>query len=261
MVVCSSYDVVVGHDLLPQLPADLLKYVPASVYVVITDDTVDDLYGEAIDAAFVTVLEEPADARMIKFAIPPGEGSKTRATKEQIEDWMLANGCDRSACVVAIGGGVVGDMAGFVAATFMRGIRYVHVPTTLLAMVDSSVGGKTGVDTPAGKNLVGAFHRPQRVYTDLSFLQTLPEREFNNGMAEVIKAGAIFNDKLFEFLEHNQQKVGLCVRACVRACVCVRVCACVCVCAHALPCACVQKRVMHLLFSFHTLFSFLSQLH
>jgi pentafunctional AROM polypeptide len=121
---------------------------------------------------------------------------------------MLANGCDRSSCIVAFGGGVVGDMAGYVAATFMRGINFVQVPTTLLAMVDSSIGGKTGVDTPAGKNLVGAFHRPRRIYTDTALLKTLPQREFCNGMAEVIKAGAIYDGDLFETLELNSEKVG-----------------------------------------------------
>ncbi|EGD78765.1 hypothetical protein PTSG_11780 [Salpingoeca rosetta] len=206
VVVCTSYDIIVGRGLLPDIPSDLLTYVPAPMYAVVTDETVDSLYGARITEAFREALH-PTDSKMIKFAIPPGEESKTRETKEQIEDWMLGNGCDRSTCIVAVGGGVVGDLAGFVAATFMRGIRFVHVPTTMLAMVDSSIGGKTGVDTPAGKNLVGAFHRPQRVYTDLSFLHTLPEREFCNGMAEVIKAGAIYNAELFEFLERNHSKV------------------------------------------------------
>lgn len=142
------------------------------------------------------------------YAIPPGESSKTRRTKEDIEDWMLDRGCDRNTVIVAFGGGVVGDLSGYVAATFMRGIRYVHVPTTLLAMVDSSIGGKTGVDTPAGKNLVGAFYRPTRVYTDPRLLATLPAREFANGMAEIIKAGAIYDANLFELLERCSEEVS-----------------------------------------------------
>jgi pentafunctional AROM polypeptide len=139
--------------------------------------------------------------------ISPGEASKARHVKESLEDWMLHAGCDRQSCVVAFGGGVVGDLAGFVAATFMRGIQFVQVPTTLLAMVDSSIGGKTGLDTPAGKNLVGAFHRPKRVYADTELLLTLPEREYYNGMAEVIKAGAIYDAELFQILELESEKV------------------------------------------------------
>lgn len=123
---------------------------------------------------------------------------------------MLSKGCDRKTCIITLGGGVVGDLGGFVAATFMRGINFVQVPTSLLAMVDSSIGGKTGVDTRAGKNLVGAFCRPRRVYVDPTLLKTLPKRELCNGMAEVIKAGAIYDIKLFELLEtHSQQILAL----------------------------------------------------
>jgi pentafunctional AROM polypeptide len=124
---------------------------------------------------------------LLTYSVSPGESSKTRDTKALLEDWMLYNECTRDTVLIAMGGGVIGDMIGFVAATFMRGVRYVQLPTTLLAMVDSSVGGKTAVDTPLGKNLVGAFYQPERVYIDLAFLETLPEREFINGMAEVIK--------------------------------------------------------------------------
>ncbi|KAL0081619.1 3-dehydroquinate synthase-domain-containing protein [Phycomyces blakesleeanus] len=128
-------------------------------------------------------------------------GSKSRATKANIEDFLLKNSCTRDTCLVAVGGGVVGDLVGYVAATFMRGIPFVQVPTTLLAMVDSSLGGKTAIDTPAGKNLVGAFWQPKRVYMDLGMLMTLPSREFRNGMAEVIKTAAISSEADFKVLE------------------------------------------------------------
>ena len=124
-------------------------------------------------------------ARVMWHIVKAGELSKCREVKAHIEDTMLRSGCDRHSVVVALGGGVVGDLGGFVAATYMRGIRFVQVPTSLLAMVDSSIGGKTGIDTPAGKNLVGAFHRPVRVYADAAVLETLPKRELINGMAEV----------------------------------------------------------------------------
>lgn len=120
---------------------------------------------------------------------------------------MLARGCDRTTVIVAVGGGVVGDLAGYVAATFMRGIRYVHVPTTLMAMVDSAIGGATGVDTPAGKNVIGAIYLPLRVYIDPLILAKLPPREFANGMAEIIKAAAVYDAALFELLERSSQEV------------------------------------------------------
>jgi len=116
---------------------------------------------------------------------------------------LLESACGRDTCLIALGGGVVGDLAGFVAATYMRGIPVVQVPTSLLAMVDAAVGGKTGVDTVHGKNLIGAFHQPARVYIDLAFLTTLPRRHLCNGLAEVIKAAAIWDPSLFEFLERH----------------------------------------------------------
>lgn len=171
---------------------DLLANVHGSTYVLITDTNLYDRYVPPFQRCFDDIASgSGADVRLLTHQIPPGETSKSRTTKASIEDWMLSDArdppCDTRTVIIALGGGVIGDMIGFVAATFKRGIRFVQVPTTLLAMVDSSIGGKTAIDTPAGKNLIGAFWQPQRIYIDLQFLNTLPAREFINGLAEVIK--------------------------------------------------------------------------
>ena len=171
---------------------DLLQDVPSSTYVLVTDTNLHDLYVPSFQKAFQDVASSRnADTRLLTYQIPPGETSKSRATKAEVEDWMLSEErdppCDTKSVIIALGGGVIGDMLGFVAATFKRGIRFVQVPTSLLAMVDSSIGGKTAIDTPAGKNLIGAFWQPSRIYIDLNFLNSLPTREFINGMAEVVK--------------------------------------------------------------------------
>lgn len=168
---------------------DLLSNFPSSTYVLITDTNIHPLHVPAFEVSFRDALSRTSsEARLLVYEIPPGENSKSRSTKAEIEDWMLSQQCTRDTLIIALGGGVIGDMIGYVAATFMRGVRYVQVPTTLLSMVDSSIGGKTAIDTPLGKNLIGAFWQPQRIYVDLLFLETLPQREIINGMAEVIKA-------------------------------------------------------------------------
>src|SRR5207247_666071 len=136
-------------------------------------------------------------------AIPAGEGSKSLAEAARLYDALYEIAADRKTVVIAVGGGVVGDLAGFVAATYNRGLPLVMVPTTLLAMVDSSVGGKTGINHPKGKNLIGAFHQPSGVWMDIALLDTLPEREFLSGLAEVVKYGVILDAALFEYLEAN----------------------------------------------------------
>jgi pentafunctional AROM polypeptide len=178
----------VGFKLWEYIVSDLLTNLPSSTYVIITDTNVGPLYHPRLQQAFEQAASSTSSPfRLLGYRVSPGESSKTRDTKALLEDFMLRNECTRDTVIVAMGGGVIGDMIGFVAATFMRGVRFVQLPTTLLAMVDSSIGGKTAVDTPLGKNLVGAFWQPERVYIDLAFLETLPEREFINGMAEVIK--------------------------------------------------------------------------
>lgn len=180
-----QYEVIVGADLLPRLRE--LAGVTGPLAVV-TDSNVGPLYANQI-----------ADADCV-VTVPAGEQHKTLATIEAIYDALLAAGLDRKGTIVALGGGVVGDMAGFAAATYMRGVDFVQCPTSLLAMVDASVGAKTGVDLPQGKNLVGAFKQPQAVLADVSTLPTLPPEEFASGLAEVVKHGLIANPDLFERL-------------------------------------------------------------
>ncbi len=165
-------------------------------YAIITDSNVGPLYGERAGAAM-------AGAPWQLFAIPAGELHKTRETWAHVTDQMLAAGFGRDSAVIALGGGVVGDLAGFVAATFMRGVPLVHAPTSLLAMLDASIGGKTGVDTPAGKNLVGAFHEPAAVVTDPSLLATLPVEQYRAGLAEALKHGVIADAAHFSAAAHT----------------------------------------------------------
>ena len=163
--------------------------------VVVTDSNVDRLYGDA----FVRSLEGEY-ARVERIVFPAGEKSKTLETYAELVRGFAALGLTRSDVAYALGGGVVGDLTGFAAATYMRGIDFIQVPTTLLAMVDSSIGGKTGVDIPEGKNLVGAFHMPKKIIRDVKFLETLPEKEMKNGLAEMIKTAVLFDPEMFEIL-------------------------------------------------------------
>ncbi|HVW01218.1 MAG TPA: 3-dehydroquinate synthase [Planctomycetaceae bacterium] len=144
-----------------------------------------------------------ADINCRTFGIEPGEPSKSLATVSDIYDELVEMHADRNTCILAVGGGVVGDLAGFVASTYNRGLPFVQVPTTLLAQVDSSVGGKVGVNHPKGKNLIGAFYQPLGVYIDMSVLLSLPDRDYRSGLAEVVKYGVILDPVFFEYLEHN----------------------------------------------------------
>ncbi|KAL2357369.1 hypothetical protein BJ546DRAFT_1057942 [Cryomyces antarcticus] len=203
--ILGEESIVVDYGLWRNFVAkDLLNNLPSSTYVLITDTNIGSLYVPGFKESFESeVSKQQSRARLLTYEIPPGESSKSRSTKGDVEDWLLSQGCTRDTVIVALGGGVIGDMIGFVAATYMRGIRFVQVPTTLLSMVDSSIGGKTAIDTPLGKNLIGAFWQPQRIYVDLQFLETLPKREIINGMAEVIKTAAIWNEDEFAALEDN----------------------------------------------------------
>jgi pentafunctional AROM polypeptide len=211
VIPCGVHDIVLGSQLLSSryIAQDIVRAVPsASTFVILTDTNVLPLYGEMLHAQMREVLAADAKKRVFIHAVPAGEASKCREMKAKIEDEVFfPNRCHRDTCVVALGGGVVGDLSGFIAATYMRGVPFVQVPTTLLACVDSSIGGKTGIDVDAGKNLLGAFHMPQRVYIDLSMLRTLPRRELVNGMGEVIKSGAIYNAELFELLENSTEQI------------------------------------------------------
>jgi 3-dehydroquinate synthase len=191
-----EYEVVIGVSLPHGVADDLARWRQPPRWAVVTDTNVAPLYGEPLTEA-LRGLGAQADC----LVFPAGEGAKTRATVADLQDRLIELGHGRDSWVLAVGGGVVGDVAGFVAATLYRGIAYVQVPTTLLAMVDSSVGGKTGVDTPAGKNLVGAFLQPRRVVVDLGAVATLSRADLAAGMAEVIKYGVILDAVLFQALE------------------------------------------------------------
>ena len=178
------YPVHVGHGLLGALPTLVPALQRAHRIAVISDDVVAPLHAGRVAATL-------GEDRSLLIALPPGEAQKTRETWAHITDALLDARFGRDSLLIALGGGVVGDLTGFVAATYLRGIPFVQVPTTLLAMVDASIGGKTGVDTPHGKNLVGAFHPPVAVVADLDTLRTLPPHELVNGLAEALKHGVI----------------------------------------------------------------------
>ena len=196
---------------------DLVSTLPSTTYVLITDTNIGKLYTKSFSQSFQNASK--GASRLLALEIPPGESSKSRQTKDEIEDWLLSQSppCGRDTVIIALGGGVIGDLTGFIAATYMRGIRFVQVPTTLLAMVDSSIGGKTAIDTPLGKNLVGAIWQPQRIYIDLDFLGSLPPREVINGMAEVIKTAAISDENDFADLEDNADLIMSAIRADIKA--------------------------------------------
>lgn len=189
-VPVGSYEVHVGTGLLDRAAQIIRTAAPAHRYAIISDQNVAPLYAARVRDALGAAQTE-------LFTVPAGESEKSRAQWTRLTDAMLAAGVGRDATILALGGGVVGDLAGFVAATYMRGIPFVQLPTTLLAMIDASIGGKTGVDTPAGKNLVGAFHRPRAVIVDPSVLATLPANHLRAGLAEAIKHGAIADAAYF----------------------------------------------------------------
>jgi len=191
-----SYEIIIGEGILEQIPLDLKKLNLAHSYVIITDSKVASLYGEGLLQGF-----KRAELRTHLISFPAGEKHKNRETKTRLEDEMLGLRMGRDSVVVALGGGVVGDVAGFVAATYNRGVPCVQVPTTVVACVDSSIGGKTGVDTTHGKNLIGSFHQPWSVYIDIETLRTLSKKEIREGLAEVVKYGIIKDETFFEFLE------------------------------------------------------------
>ena len=190
-----SYSIRVQPGLLDRFAFLLPK---ASSVAIVTDANVGPLFAERVKYALAK-----ADYQAGVITMPAGDEHKNSETLAAIYDRMFELGLDRSSLVIALGGGVVGDVTGYAAATFMRGVRYVQLPTTLLADVDSSVGGKTGINHPRGKNMIGAFHQPSAVFIDPAALQTLPERELAAGMAEVIKYGVIRDAEFFRFLEER----------------------------------------------------------
>jgi len=195
-----SYPILVGPGMLAELPAQLDTLGLRGKLWLIVDGAVYPYHGQAVEDAL-----RDAGYNVDRRIIPPGEASKDLAVVSSCYDWMIGGGVERRDAVLALGGGVIGDLAGFVAATVLRGIAFVQLPTTLLAMVDSALGGKTGVNHPLGKNLIGAFQQPRLVLSDTNTLATLPPRELNAGWAEVIKHGVIRDAGLFEQLEQKSE--------------------------------------------------------
>ena len=191
-----SYDVLVGRGILAGLYSEVQRLGSFSSYGLVTDEVVRPLVAEPLQNQ---LHSHSIDTTLI--ALPPGESAKTIETVLDLCQQLLAQGFDRNSLLLAVGGGVIGDITGFAAAIYMRGIPYIQIPTTLLAQVDSSLGGKTGVDLPSGKNLLGAFHQPRLVLSDLDVLTSLPSAARRDGFAEVIKAALIEDPELFSILE------------------------------------------------------------
>ena len=207
-----TYDIVIGEDLLGDAGNRIRAVAPAQSAMLVSDDTVDALYGYTVAASLAE-----AGFRVERFVFPHGEASKSAGTWLSLLNTLAALRFTRSDLLVALGGGVVGDLTGFAAATYQRGVRFVQIPTTLLAAVDSSVGGKTAIDLEAGKNLCGAFWQPELVLCDYKTLDTLPEDVFRAGCAEVIKYGVIADRELFARLEGGvADKLEPVIAACVR---------------------------------------------
>ena len=197
-----SYDILIGPGLRKQVGEFLKAVIDPSRVVVITHPSINNLYGEEV----VESLNAQGWTTDV-IEVPEGESSKNLAQAEKLYDHLLELNCDRKSVLVALGGGVIGDLVGFVAATYQRGIPFIQVPTTLLSQVDSSVGGKTAVNHPKGKNMIGAFYQPRLVVADLETLRTLSQKEYRAGLAEIVKYGVIADSKLFEFMETHDKDI------------------------------------------------------
>lgn len=203
-VVDDSYEIETGFGLKDKLIEDLKNGLVGNIkkFAIITDSIVENLYAKdicekVVDAGFKADL----------FVFPEGEKSKVRKTKEDIEDAMLAKGYRRDCCIIAVGGGVVTDLAGFIAGTYGRGVPFINYATTLLAAADASVGGKTAVDTPLATNLIGLFNQPEKVYIDIETWKTLPKRQVYSGLAETIKHACLASADFFEYIDENMQAI------------------------------------------------------
>ncbi|MGF1445438.1 MAG: 3-dehydroquinate synthase [Pikeienuella sp.] len=213
-----AYEIEIGAGLLSQAGRVVAPHLPRPFTVIVTDATVAALHLPALEAA---LAEAEIETRAL--VLPPGEATKSLHIVSWVVERLLALGVNRDDCVLAFGGGVIGDLAGFAAAILRRGVDFVQIPTTLLAQVDSSVGGKTGVNAPQGKNLIGAFHQPRLVLADIALLETLPPREFRAGYAEVAKYGLLGDAAFFAWLEARGQRLmdgdrGLRAEAVRRSC-------------------------------------------
>jgi 3-dehydroquinate synthase len=197
-----AYDIVIGRDVLGSLGARIAALRPGARTAIVTDRSVAKHWLDKTEAALAQ-----ADIASSRIIVEQGEGSKSYATLEKVSEALIAAKVERNDLVIALGGGVVGDLAGFAAAVLRRGVDFVQVPTTLLAQVDSSVGGKTGINSPQGKNLIGAFHQPVLVIADTAVLDTLPPRQFRAGYAEVAKYGVLGDAAFFGWLENNHADI------------------------------------------------------
>lgn len=194
----TSYDIQVGTDIFSQIPDFIKTAQYGNRYMIISDQNVAELYGENL----ITAMQlKGLEVEMITFR--PGDENKTLKTADNLLTELLKRGYNRKDALIALGGGVTGDLVGFVASTFMRGVPFIQIPTSLLAMVDASIGGKTGVNHSIGKNLIGTFYQPKAVFIDPGLLTTLAQPDYLNGLSEIVKYGAIADEKLFSLLEDN----------------------------------------------------------
>jgi shikimate kinase/3-dehydroquinate synthase len=196
-----SYPITIGHNLLDDASL-FLPHIPGNNVAIVTNDVVGPLYAEGVSR-----LLTQAGKKVTTIVLPDGEEQKSWQNLMTVFDTLLANKFDRKTTLIALGGGVIGDMTGFAASAYMRGIPFIQIPTTLLSQVDSSVGGKTGINHPLGKNMIGAFYQPQAVIADTATLMTLPARELASGIAEVIKYGVSIDVPFFEWLENNVDRL------------------------------------------------------
>jgi 3-dehydroquinate synthase len=197
-----SYDITLGADILDEIGSLCRRLGLSGTAAVVSNTTVAPLYYERVRTSMAA-----AGYRVVLVELPDGERFKNSATLDLIYDGLVDAALDRGSFLLALGGGVVGDMAGFAAASYLRGIPFVQLPTTLLSQVDSSVGGKTGINHPRGKNLIGAFYQPRAVLIDVATLATLPEREYRSGLGEIVKYGAVLDADFFTFLEENADRL------------------------------------------------------
>lgn len=197
-----SYDILIGSALLPQTGALIKPVLESPRVIIVTDTNIRDLHLNSLKKSL-----ESSNIKHDEVVVKAGEESKSFAELEKLISVILSKNIDRKITLIALGGGVIGDLTGFAASVLLRGVNFIQIPTTLLAMVDSSVGGKTGINTSHGKNLVGAFHQPKMVLIDIDLIKTLPENEFMAGYAEVVKYGLINDEEFFSWLEKNAAKI------------------------------------------------------
>ncbi len=212
--VAQPYDIIIGKDILNIIPDKINELTGAKNVVIITDDNVDRLYSEK-----VLNIVNNAGFNALKFVFPHGENHKTMETVCDILEFMAENNVTRSDLIIALGGGIVGDVTGYAAASYLRGTAFIQVPTTFLAAIDSSVGGKTGVNLKSGKNLAGAFYQPRLVLCDTDTFKTLPKENFKEGVCEAIKYGVICDKELFDLLSTNE---SIDIEAVIERCVSIK---------------------------------------